>query len=309
MIPQESERIALLGTVFFENMASLIFRSWLFGVYILTFMISMHIILQKENNGWAYIGLIGLLLAGFVMTALDTFANFVFNFLLVKYALVVSLPGGLIAQEIAANLKSSAMNILQSYSGNFIFLIADTAIVWRAWALWAHNKLIKWTLFIILLADIGTSIADAVVDNEANIHMSKNAVTMDSLSAALNLTVNIVATLLIAHRAWKYHQSTHVVLRNKKTKAQEILLLMVESGAVFGVMQITDIIFTALDIHTASLSPVDNATLFIEALYLYSAVLNLVALVILIQTRNTYDHSFHLEDDSSLEINSVPNVS
>ena len=35
-------------------------------------------------------------------------------------------------------------------------LIADMAIVWRAWALWTENRLIKWSLLIILLADIGS---------------------------------------------------------------------------------------------------------------------------------------------------------
>ncbi|KAE9388306.1 hypothetical protein BT96DRAFT_438104 [Gymnopus androsaceus JB14] len=54
------------------------------------------------------------------------------------------------------------MDLLQEYSANFILLITDTAIVWRAWALWAENRLINWTLLIILLADIGISIAHSV---------------------------------------------------------------------------------------------------------------------------------------------------
>ncbi|KAE9400045.1 hypothetical protein BT96DRAFT_975543 [Gymnopus androsaceus JB14] len=115
--------------------------------------------------------------------------------------------------------------------------MADMAIVWRAWALWAENKLITWTLLIILLADIGVNIADVIVNCKAELNFNNNAVTSDWISTVLNLAVNIVATLLIAHRAWTHHQSTHGILRNKKAQVEAILLLMIESGAVFGVVQ------------------------------------------------------------------------
>ncbi|KAE9399115.1 hypothetical protein BT96DRAFT_939647 [Gymnopus androsaceus JB14] len=204
----------------------------------MAFIISMYIILKKENNGWAHKALIALLLVGAMMVVLTTCANIAANLLLVKFSLVVSLSGGFIEQEMAANLKT-------------IFLIADTAIVWRAWALWVENRLVKWTLFIILLGDIGSlwsyfpaynllaiTIADSVVDTEGSITSSDlNTVTLDWLSTVLNFKVNVVATLLIAYQAWTYYQSTRAILHNKKTQVETILLLMVESGAIFGVVQ------------------------------------------------------------------------
>ncbi|KAE9403824.1 hypothetical protein BT96DRAFT_451425 [Gymnopus androsaceus JB14] len=307
MTPEESEQIAFLGAVLFENISALILGVGLFGVYILAFIISMHIVFQKENNGWAHKVLIALLLAGFAMIALVTCSNIAGNLLLVKFGLVMSLPGGLLAQETAANLKALLTSILNNWSGNFIYLIADTAIIWRAWALWAENRLIKWTLLIILLADIGISIADNIVGTKA--YLTSNSVTLDSLSTAVNLTVNIVATLLIAYRAWSHHRLIHAISRNKKTPVEAILLLMIESGAIYGLVQVVTIIFSVLDIQAAELSPVDEVDVFLEQLYLYSAALNPVALVILIQTGNTYEHSFHWEDVTSLEINSVANVS
>ncbi|KAE9391297.1 hypothetical protein BT96DRAFT_1061106 [Gymnopus androsaceus JB14] len=259
----------------------------------------------------------------FAFTVLAVSTNIAFNLILVKFGLLVPLSEGLIAQEMTATSKAVVMDILSVWSENFIILIADIAIVWRAWVLWQENRLIKWMLLIILLADIGglfchisltyidigdylgAVIADAVLDTKADISLNDNTVTMDWLSIALNLTVNIVATLLIAHRAWTHHQSVCVILRNKKTQVEAILLLMVESGAIFGVLQVANIVFNALEIHAANFSPVDNAYSFLEELYMYSAALNPVALVILIQTGNTYEQSFHLEDGPSLEINSV----
>ncbi|KAE9387098.1 hypothetical protein BT96DRAFT_981527 [Gymnopus androsaceus JB14] len=269
----------------------------------------MHIILQKENNGWAHKALIALLLGGFAMIALYTCANIAFNLILVKFGLVVPLPGGLMAQEMVADLKANVIDILQDWSGNFALLIADMATVWRAWALWAENRLIRWTLFIMLLADIGVSIANAIVDTKTDISSNiTNAVTLDWVSGVLNLTVNIVATLLIAHRAWTHRRIIHAILRNKKTQVEVILLVMVESGAIFGVVQLSNIIIQAFDIHTVPFSPLDNARFFLNVLTIYSSALSPVALVILIQTRNTYEQSFHLEDVPTMEINSTPNI-
>ncbi|KAE9388294.1 hypothetical protein BT96DRAFT_981098 [Gymnopus androsaceus JB14] len=289
MTPEESEQIAVAGAAVFQNTSVLIFQTGLYGTYILAFIISMLIILQRENNGWAHKALIALLLAGFTMTVLTTCGAIAFNLIQVKFALVVLLPGGFMAQELAANMKIVAVDILEDWSGNFILLIADTAIVWRAWALWSENRLIKWTLLIILLADIGVNIADAIVDTKIDLKLNiDNAATLDWVSIVLNLTVNIVATLLIAHRAWTHHQLIHAILRNKKTQVEAILLLMVESGAIFGVVQ--------------------NVADYLSLLFLYISALNPVALVILIQTGNTHEQSFHLEDIPTLEINSVPNV-
>ncbi|KAE9405697.1 hypothetical protein BT96DRAFT_1061480 [Gymnopus androsaceus JB14] len=325
MTPEESEQIASLGAVFFQNMSStviftmglfgarwwrkILFNRLLTGVYILAFIIGMYIILRKEKK-MAHKALIALILGGFVLVMLFTLAEIAANLFVVKFSLVVSLPGGLVAQEIAANSKLVVTGIVEDLCGNLIFLVADIAIGWRAWALWAENRLIKWTLLIILLADIGISIADAIADTEVVLSLNNNnTITLDGLSAALSLTVNIVATLLIAHQAWTHHQSTHAILHNEKTQVQAILLLMVESGAIYGGVQLSSIIIQVLDIHAAPASPIQNARYFLVVLYVYSAVLNPVALFILIQTGNTYEHTFHLEDVTSLEINSTPNVS
>ncbi|KAE9407830.1 hypothetical protein BT96DRAFT_932891 [Gymnopus androsaceus JB14] len=93
------------------------------------------------------------------------------------------------------------------------------------------------------------------------------------------------------------HQSTHTILLNKKTQVQAILLLMVESGAILGVVQLSFIIIIqVLDLHAAPGSPTANVNAFLGVLHIFSAALNPVALVILIQTGSTYEHSFHLED-------------
>ncbi|KAE9385195.1 hypothetical protein BT96DRAFT_982117 [Gymnopus androsaceus JB14] len=125
MTPEESEQIAGAGAAFFQNISEMMVQSGLFGQ-------------RKENNGWQHEGLIAMLLAGLVMAVLSTCASIAFDLILVKFGLVVSLPGGISTQIMAANSESSVADILESWSSSFMFLIADISIVWRAWAL--HNQ-------------------------------------------------------------------------------------------------------------------------------------------------------------------------
>ncbi|KAE9388307.1 hypothetical protein BT96DRAFT_947721 [Gymnopus androsaceus JB14] len=186
------------------------------------------------------------------------FANLVF----VKFGLMVPLSGGLIAQIEASDSKVMVLDIFNIWSQDLTFLIADIAIAWRAWALWAENRLIRWTLLVILLADIGISIAYSIVDTKA----------------AANLTL-----LIMTH-----YQSTLTISRNKKTQVQTILLLLVRSSAICGVVQVANIIFNALNSSAAVFLSVEEAAPFITSLYSYSAALNPAALVILVQIQNTY---------------------
>ncbi|KAE9388104.1 hypothetical protein BT96DRAFT_981167 [Gymnopus androsaceus JB14] len=197
-----------------------------------------------------------------------------FNLLLVKFGLVLSLPGGIIAQEMAANSKSLVTDIVEVWAGALILLMADMAIIWRARAIWVENRLIKWILLIILLLDIGVNIADTIVDTKLFLNLVVNTITLDWLSIVLNLMVNVVATLLIAYRACK------------RTQVEAILILFVESGAIFGVIQISNIIIQALDTHTAEFSLIDHVRVIFAVLYILSAAINPVALVILVQTRD-----------------------
>ncbi|KAE9395143.1 hypothetical protein BT96DRAFT_923061 [Gymnopus androsaceus JB14] len=248
-------------------------------------------------------------LAGFVMTVLNICIEIIEILILVKFGFVLSLPGGLAAQEMAANSQSTEIwgNIVGENCYTLLILMGDGVVVWRVWAIWADNRVIKWTLIIFLLLDIGISLADAIRDSEANINPGTGSlVTLDWVCIVLSLTVNTIATMLIAYRAWTHHKSIQTISLNKKTPVETILLLFVESGAILGVAQICSIIFIILDMHATELSPVDNANSLITILFQYCSALNPVALLILVQTGNTYPQSFHSSEVETPTIQQLP---
>lgn len=104
--------------------------------------------------------------------------------MLVKYGLVISLPGGLEAQEVSANSQAGTIVsiIFENISENMMvnpvhilcfvrcnelihvilemqYSIADTVIVWRAWAICAESRITRISLMIMLLVDIGAIIS------------------------------------------------------------------------------------------------------------------------------------------------------
>ncbi|KAE9389426.1 hypothetical protein BT96DRAFT_1025046 [Gymnopus androsaceus JB14] len=251
-----------------------------------------------------------LLSGTFVLVTVAFIGNLTENFVLVKYSLRVSLPGGIFAQAEAADSQPlfQIWEQIINWSGNIEQFIADLIIAWRAWALWPNNKTVQWTLISLVLADIGVTIADSVVDTRKELSGANQSVTLDWVISVLSLLVNVVATSLIAYRAWMYHNSINFVsIRRRKTQMESILLIIVESGGFFGIMQVLTIIFEKLDVNAVAFSPLDLGTRFIINLYSYVAALNPVVIFILVQTQNTYEQSMHLDNiPSSIQAGSHP---
>ncbi|THH15186.1 hypothetical protein EW146_g5251 [Bondarzewia mesenterica] len=154
--------------------------------------------------------------------------------------------------------------------------LSDAVLVWRAWVLWDRN--IK-----VVIVPALTCFATAVVGfASAGLHIralhSNGSLPFDGifpdsvpiLPYSLSLITNILATLLIAFKAWKYSQSIKAYLGNSSSpalKAGAILALLVESGflycAIWGIYPTVVIVLvslrkTAWDM-TASTEGIQNA--------------------------------------------------
>ncbi|KIK57930.1 hypothetical protein GYMLUDRAFT_246586 [Collybiopsis luxurians FD-317 M1] len=85
-------------------------------------------------------------------------------------------------------------------------LLSDFIVVWRAWTLFQHAKLLKIVLAFLMIVNIGVNFADCIWSDIiiAAGESGKTAV-LDGLSGLLSLVVNLFATVLIT---WKALQVT-----------------------------------------------------------------------------------------------------
>ncbi|KAE9403391.1 hypothetical protein BT96DRAFT_1080538 [Gymnopus androsaceus JB14] len=310
MTPVGAQQIALAGSEIFQNICVLIFMSALTGKVrsqcIRQGLLPGFYDQKRENNGRAQNALIAVLLVVFFMIVLDTCQINIVNLVLVKFRLVVSLPSGLVAQQMAANSKSLFIvaSILQYWSENLIFLIADTTIIWRAWAIWSENRIVKATLLTLFLFDIGVNVSGVIVNTLKSINQTGsrfNAETLVWLGIVVNLVINILATSLIAYRAWVHHKSVRIATSNaRKTQVVTILLLCIESGTIFGIIQVLNLVFQGLDVPSVLHSPIHDTSRLIEVLYTFSAAINPIACLLLVHTAKTHEQTFQQDFETVL---------
>ncbi|KAF9073351.1 hypothetical protein BDP27DRAFT_1318752 [Rhodocollybia butyracea] len=299
MTPEEAQVINGIGVINYKNVSNMVLVCMLHGMYCLVFLTSIYIYLNKRSKREATINLLCAIMATLVLITMYFIGFMTEIFVLVKYGIILSLPGGVIAQTESANSQSILLvwDVISIWLAYVIYLVADGMIVWRAWAVWMDNRGVKLTLAFLMFADIGVDLAAGVTDTRTRILGGQETQTLDWVNVALSFTINVVATSLIGFQAWIYHESVKkTVSIRKKTRLEEILLLLLESGAIFGIVQLLDIIFSILDSKDTVLPTVDLASQLIGNLYPYAAAFNPVAIYVVVQTQNTYEHSFYLEE-------------
>ncbi|KAF9065041.1 hypothetical protein BDP27DRAFT_1450460 [Rhodocollybia butyracea] len=255
------------------------------------------------------------LLGTFVLVLMLFVSNVASLPLLVKYDLVVSLPGGIMEQRIVADSQSHHTVYIKLSDGliNIILFIADTVMLWRAWAVWMNNKKVKWTLLMLMLADMGVSLADCIADFRTPSQVNR-VITLDWVYFLLSLFVNMIATCLIAVRTWRHRKSMRSFsVGRRRTKAGGVLLLLVESGAIFALVQLSALIINGLDSARAPPTSIRLVTFLICQLYVFAAAFNPVAILILVHIQNTFEQSFQLSSENStlsqLAQSQVPTIS
>ncbi|KAF5361240.1 hypothetical protein D9758_010246 [Tetrapyrgos nigripes] len=127
------------------------------------------------------------------------------------------------------------------------YVIGDGIVVWRAWIMFPRNLVVKSVLFICFMGSLGGAFADGGLGAVRHLHnINDNGQKKDALIMTLPLLItNMVATGLIGWKAWLHGQDIKKTLKdcgNQVSKAQKILMLLVESGMIYCGIWITYII-------------------------------------------------------------------
>ncbi|KAJ4474820.1 hypothetical protein J3R30DRAFT_613941 [Lentinula aciculospora] len=136
------------------------------------------------------------------------------------------------------------------------FFLSDLIIVWRAWSIFQERTI---TFQIVLISCIFLSFGAVVTDTVLVVEASSNLKEPFELNYAvvrlvLPLTLlftNIVATSLIASRAWMFHQAVKQADQSRRVKnVTQILRLLVESGCLYCLLWIVVVIDIAENFST-----------------------------------------------------------
>jgi len=189
---------------------------------------------------------------------------------------------------------------IEGFLSAVMIVVGDFVICWRAWVLLPQEKFWRSVLATILIGNTVANLADPIfgvfeTDNQSN----KSHIVVDWISLAFSLLANTTAIALIGWKAWTHYHTMRKLLVCRISRVQKTLLLFVESGALFLVLQLYSLMgkimpsMQSFDM-TSSLSMSLVSTIG-QDLWVASAAIYPVAIIILIHSQNSpIEESFYI---------------
>ncbi|KAJ7589190.1 hypothetical protein C8J56DRAFT_1164089 [Mycena floridula] len=210
-----------------------------YGIYLPIAMLSMYILLRRGlSNSRAR----SVLFAFLVVILIVTTALFASNVQMAHLHILGFLaPERVKASDVTSFNQSYVLSVV---SNHIIYFMSDLIVVWRAWAI-CNTRYIK----VVLTVCIAGSLVGITIDAVRNVQAffgTASYPTVVSLGIYLPvLLTNVVATSAIALQAWRSRDSLlkHLNRASSTSKAERILLILIESGVLYCVFWIIDVIF------------------------------------------------------------------
>ncbi|KIK57388.1 hypothetical protein GYMLUDRAFT_46259 [Collybiopsis luxurians FD-317 M1] len=301
MTPAEQQAIALYANVVYNNIISWILVGVTgFGISALGILIAIHILVTKSLTR-SRIALLSCLIITFIALTLSTFCDGAVPLIQDRVDFVQIKPkeqGGLETEAQIANKKLLLIAYIQSWTLAISMVLNDFIVVWRAWILFQQNRLFRVALTLFMTVNIGTQITDCIFD-EVDIKVPlvmNSSISLDWISAVVSLAVNMFATGLIAWKAWcHYSAMKELAAFHIRTRTQNILLLLIETGALYCTIQVLFVVFNLLHMYGPANGQRSLAYQIFDCIFIFASTWYPVAVVILVNMDNTsVIESFHI---------------
>ncbi|KAF9064666.1 hypothetical protein BDP27DRAFT_1425596 [Rhodocollybia butyracea] len=293
MTPHEQQLISTYAQTELFHVVNLMVYFVGYGAFVLGLVVAVHLLTGAGPWGRPKAALLVSLLAIFVSsTCQGTIAIGKIDLTSTVHILIQTADKGLAALVQFSTEEAEKWQDMSSWALTINLLLSDGIGVWRAWSLYHDSKNCRLILAILMIANVSINMADCIwIDVNSGKELSKSAV-LDWLSAIISLVVDLVATILFACKAWNYHQyiaGLDTCFAHQGTWAGNILKLLIESGAIFCIIQSISVMITVLTTYNVITTPwVPNT---IEGLAVIAAACYPVAVIILVSTIQTED--FH----------------
>ncbi|KAI0056933.1 hypothetical protein BV25DRAFT_1920576 [Artomyces pyxidatus] len=229
-----------------EELISTLFLGLFYGAYIVLMIGSVYTLIRRQGGelqskpSIAMLSLIGIMFSA----ATIAFALQLPPFL----RQLPSLIDPTVAGTPWSNRRTNIIVSVGAVSVRINYVLSDAIVVWRALVLWGSDFKIFAILAIFMLGttaaagtDVGLSLAQLfgtldVVDDQSAVKGGERSLIL----VGPTLGTNVVATSLIAYKAWRHRAfiRENLIGLSSVTKVQKILALLVESGIIYCIVWI-----------------------------------------------------------------------
>ncbi|KAL0567582.1 hypothetical protein V5O48_014411 [Marasmius crinis-equi] len=233
------------------NIVKLLTAAILYGVYLILLFCATTILPRREANLKARVRLLAAVVLIFILSS--------FEFWVAVYTIIRGIQDVLVDNvEYSLHEKSSAFaqryRRLVSVEQAIIPLeatLGDSIVLWRAWKLCAGDRR---AIYLPMLFLLGTTVCSlgffgCYAQYEWPVVNPETCSSLEISAFSLSMATNILGTIIVGHKVWSYRRDIAVFLsKNKhKTQAEKVLVLVLESGIVYSVLWIIQVVVVLMD--------------------------------------------------------------
>ncbi|KIY68937.1 hypothetical protein CYLTODRAFT_314974, partial [Cylindrobasidium torrendii FP15055 ss-10] len=167
-----------------------------------------------------------------------------------------------LSTEAVNDLPRSILTMMRRWGIVFMVLqrisyfISDSIVVWRTWCIYQDQCWIKLYLCFLIITTFGALVSHAIISASSNLFHAVLSIVCGILDGARIpvhpntknflgmlplLLTNFTTTILCAYKIWHYRRQIKTIAygsRRKNTLIENVLLLLMESGAIYCVFWI-----------------------------------------------------------------------
>ncbi|KAF5382134.1 hypothetical protein D9615_004307 [Tricholomella constricta] len=302
MTPEEAALLQRIGTVLLLDLATVTTVSLFYGMLILLFSTAISTMTRRGLKSRATLAMFSVTLVSFLLGTLYWISSVAVFVIQIREPLVHILDAPLDRARLTAiNKMIFPYARLASWTNQLLPIVSDAVVIWRAWVLFAEQRWVMIGPLTLLLATTGatlaylgltSSFAVSVTDNKGGISVTANLVTA---SIALSLVTNAVSTLLILYKLWTHRAFIKNLGQEKigrNSRVQNVMLLLIESGAMYCIIQLLSLILESRPIAKKSVLSVHYAGSIIIVGYALLSAMYPAVVVVLVDRQRSFVETF-----------------
>ncbi|GLB42545.1 hypothetical protein LshimejAT787_1105600 [Lyophyllum shimeji] len=213
------------------------------GMFTLAFSLSILAVLRRPVNSLARSILLGTTILSFLLAGADWTATLSLRVIFTQKAL---LDGNLQLLDAPwpalTDRRLFVLDQITNWTVPCLIIVNDSVVTWRAWALCTSRRRLMVVPLLLLFGTYSASLAFLALTTAIKEPPRFNIDALRYAIGALSLSTNATSTLIISYRLWMCRKAWQVGLDNRWSQAEKILLMIVESGALYFALQLVTVI-------------------------------------------------------------------
>jgi len=222
----------------------------LYGIFVILFAHTTATFAQKHSKPRAAWAMFGLTTLSFLLATLYWFAFCVYFLGYVRLGFLNNINGPVDNYWLNSVFQSVFKSYkIKLYAVEVLQVINDAIMIWRVWVLWAGRRWVIMGPVMLLLGMFGNVFTCVVIEGtkQNGGHDFLNVVPLTRAlvisGACLSVATNALSIILLGIQLWVHRKAMILSVGNRlRSRSQNVLLLIIESGSVYCALQLAVLI-------------------------------------------------------------------